>query len=368
MSASEREGGDRCASCGEPATTRFITELDNEPLCEDCSGRLLGGEVVAFFLPAEEEPSPPPEERFADLFKAARVLLKEGKAEEDQIYPTLAFANELGQGLVDFIEEKRGLVSAWDEAPSSWSDAVDRFSWRHPNIRPVKVVDRVIILERVPVDLRIHNYPIQDVEVPRVVVLTVYPHKRPPTPEQVAARYDKELLSVNIPHAESNKGRFEFSFHDGYLLIEVHHNRTSIPPEHMGGVFRDGKPEFPHPRLVGAFYKMLVGTTSGDGFARYLVTRSRGQAAASDTVIPACVALYLRDYGGMKEGTATHVLLNKHVLREHWKKLPEGYSDSASNQLWRDADKVKNRLLGSAYALYRYDPKYTARRVSRFSG
>ena len=36
-----------------------------------------------------------PEERFADLFKAARALLKKGITEEDQIYPTLAFANEL---------------------------------------------------------------------------------------------------------------------------------------------------------------------------------------------------------------------------------------------------------------------------------
>ncbi len=39
---------------------------------------------------------PPPVKRFADLFKAAQVLLREGVAEEDQIYPTLAFANELG--------------------------------------------------------------------------------------------------------------------------------------------------------------------------------------------------------------------------------------------------------------------------------
>src|SRR5215212_2238863 len=164
-----------------------------------------------------------------------------------------------------------------------------------------------------PVDLRIHDYPVQGVEVPRVVVLTVYPHKRPPTLEQIAARYDKELLGANIPHAEANKGRFEFSFRDGYLLIEVHHNRTSIPPEHMGAVFQDGKPEFPHPRLVRAFYKMLVGTTSGDGFARHLVTRRSGPAPASDTVIPACVAFYLRDYGGMKEGTEAHRLLNEHV-------------------------------------------------------
>jgi hypothetical protein len=367
MSASQQEEAERCASCGETATTRFVTELDNVPLCEGCSDRLLTEEALAYFPPTEEEPPPPPEERFADVFNAAQVLLKEGIAEEDQIYPTLAFANELGQGLVDLIEEKERLVSAWRDSSDSWAEAVDGFSRRHPSIRPVKVMDGVIILERVPLDVRIHNYPIQDVEVPRVVVLTVYPHKRPPTPEQVAARYDRELLDANIPHGGSKKGRFEFSFREGYLLIEVHHRRTSIPPEHMGAVFRDGNPEFPHPHLVGAFYKMLLGTSSGDGFARHLVTRKRGPAPASDTVIPACVAFYLRDSGGMKEGVEAHRLLREHVLRGHWKKLPEGHSDSASNQLWRDADKVKSKLLAAAYALQGYDPNYTARRVSRFS-
>src|SRR5215217_38156 len=272
MSASQQEGDERCVLCGEPATTQFVTKLDNVSLCEGCSGRMRAGDAIAYFPPTEEEPSPPPEERFADLFKAARVLLKEGITEEDQIYPTLAFTNELGKGLVDFIEEKERLVSAWEDGSDSWAEAVDEFSWRHPNIRPVKVMDGVVILERVPVDVRIHNYPIQEVDVPRVVVLAVYPHKRPPTLEQVASRYDKELLAASILHAEPNKGRFEFSFRDGYLLIEVHHSRTSIPPEHMGAVFRDGKPEFPHPHLVGAFYKMLMGTTSGDGFARHLVT------------------------------------------------------------------------------------------------
>ena len=35
------------------------------------------------------------EERFAPLFKATQVLLGEDIDEEDVIYPTLAFANEL---------------------------------------------------------------------------------------------------------------------------------------------------------------------------------------------------------------------------------------------------------------------------------
>ena len=166
MSTSEQVGGERCASCGGPATTRFVTELDDVPLCEGCSDHFLAGGAIVYSPPTEEEPQPPPEERFAELFRAAQVLLKESVAEEDQIYPTLAFANELGQGLVDLIEEKERLVSAWGDASDSWAEVVDEFSWRHPSIRPVKVVDGAVILERVPVDVRIHNYPLQDAEVP----------------------------------------------------------------------------------------------------------------------------------------------------------------------------------------------------------
>jgi hypothetical protein len=112
----------------------------------------------------------PPEERFADLFKAARILLEMGISEEDQIYPTLAFANELGQG-VEIIEQKERLVSAWEDCSDIWADAVGAFSRRCPSIRPVEVVDGVVVLERVPMSVRIDNYPIQDVEVPRVIVL-----------------------------------------------------------------------------------------------------------------------------------------------------------------------------------------------------
>jgi hypothetical protein len=357
MDLSEQENTERCASCGKQGANKVETGFDNVVLCDGCADRVRAGMAISYWLPSDEEPPPPPEERFADLFNAARVLLSEGVREEDQIYPTLAFANELGQGLEIILEQKEHPVSAWEDGSDSWTDAVDAFSRRYPSIRPVEVIEGVVVLERVPMSVRIDNYPIQDVEVPRVIVLAIYPHKKPPTLEQVAARYDSELAAADIPHAESKAGRFEFSWREGYLLIEIHHRRTSIPQEHMGVVFRDSKPEFPHPRLVGAFCEMLLGTTSKDGFARLLVPRKRGPTPPPDTIIPASVAFYLRNYGGMKEGMEAHRLLNEHVLRTHWKTLPEGHSDSASNQLWQDADKVKNKLLAAAHVFYRHDPE-----------
>jgi hypothetical protein len=189
-----------------------------------------------------------------------------------------------------------------------------------------------------------------------VVTISVFSHKRPATPEQVAALYDKLLSSAGIPHEQSASGQFPyFAFEGGYLLIEVGYKPTAIAPEHIGTVFQDRKPEFPHPRLVSEFYKMLLGSASGDGFARYLVTCRRGPAPKPYILIPACVAFYLRDYGGMREGAEAHRLINEYVLCEHRKELPEGHSDSVSNQLWRDVDKVKNKLLAAAYAICWYD-------------
>ena len=345
---------EECASCGRSSATRLVTEAGEVLLCEGCANRLLAGENISYWLPAEDEPPEPPEERFADLFKAARVLLEKGIADEDQIYPTLAFANEVGQGAGIVREQKERLVSAWEDGSDSWADAVDAFSRRHPSIRPVEVLGGVAVLERVPMSVRIDEYPIQDVEIPRVIVLTIHQHRRLPTPEQVAARYANELAAIGVPHAESQEGRFEFAFRDGHLQIEVHHKRTSVPQEYIGTMFRDSKLEFPHPNLVGAFYKMLLGTTSKDGFARYMVPRKRGPTPPPDTIIPASVAFFLRDYGGMKEGMKAHRLLNGHVLRTHWKTLPEGHSNSTSNQLWRDVDKVKNKLIAAQLAIHWY--------------
>jgi hypothetical protein len=166
MGLSEQEKTEHCASCGKPGANKLVTEPDNVVLCDRCADRLRAGEAISYWLPTEEESPPPPEERFAELFKAARVLLRESVTEEDQIYPTLALANELGQHVVDFVEEKERLVSAYKNGAGSWDEAVNWFSWEHASIRPVGVVDGVVILERIPVHVHVRNYPIADVDIP----------------------------------------------------------------------------------------------------------------------------------------------------------------------------------------------------------
>ena len=71
-------------------------------------------------------------------------------------------------------------------------------------------------------------------------------------------------------------------------------------------------------------------TPSGPGFAQNLITCSRGRTPGSDTLIPSCVADYLRHYGKIEGRKEIHRLLNEHVLSETWKTLPEdGYSFSS---------------------------------------
>jgi hypothetical protein len=96
MSITAQEKIEPCSSCGRPAADLLATEVDNVILCENCISRVRSGQEISYWGPSEPEPTWPPEERFSDLRKAAQILLREGVTEEDRIYPTLAFANELG--------------------------------------------------------------------------------------------------------------------------------------------------------------------------------------------------------------------------------------------------------------------------------
>jgi hypothetical protein len=343
----------------------LITETDDALFCDGCADRLRAGEAIAYWLPAEEEPSPPPEERFGELFKAARVLLRERIADEDLIYPTLAYANELGQEILEFKEEASMLASAWnggDQEP-----AVKRFLQRHDGMVPIDVVDGVVILSWIPVDGGVRMYPIPDEEIPEEVTIRILPHTRRLEPEHIASVYESILSSYEVSYGKSGNGGIDFEFAGGELLVRTFASTDTasrIPPEHAAAIFRDRKPEFIHPRLMAAFCQTLLGSGTGDGFARILTRRKRGDDPSHVKLIPACVAFYLKEYGGLR-GKAAHRLLNKH-LSGYVAKFPEqGSSESPNNELWRDAKKAGQKLLTAAHAIYEYDPEHTAYLVPR---
>jgi hypothetical protein len=284
----------------------------------------------------------PPEKRFEALFEAARALLKEGIGEEDRVFPTLAFAGEVGEGYVELKAAKDRLVAARKNV-ERWPLEVDEFMRACPPYRPVEVVDGALMLERIPVSVEIVNYVHPNIVLPRAVFVTVYPHRRLADPEHVATLYGETLRARGLTYSTHRGGSLHYDFYGGALHIELKHEREDANVELLGADF---EPKFPTPARVREYYKMLVGTPESFGFARYLVPRSRGRGWSADTLVPAWVASYLRRRGKIHSRTEIHDLLNKHVLRETWKTLPtEGYSSAEVNQLWRDVKKIEYRVV-----------------------
>src|SRR5918994_7323887 len=82
MGTTEPKKYEQCASCGSSGAHTLKIESAEVLLCDGCADRLRAGEAISFWPPTKEEPPPPPEDRFADLFKAARILLEMSISEE----------------------------------------------------------------------------------------------------------------------------------------------------------------------------------------------------------------------------------------------------------------------------------------------
>jgi len=313
-------------------------------------GLLRAREVMSSQSPTEKQP-PFAEERFNELFRAARTLLKQD-AEEDQIIPTLALAHQIGQGVLHLVAERTRFATIGEDT-EAWDKEADRFVHRYGSLRPVRVVEGVLILERLPVSVAVEDDPNQ--EVPREVTISVYSHRRLAKPEHVAYRYEKTLAVAGISHDEQRTGHMSFDFHGRSLLITIRNGSRGESLDGPDG-FRLVETSFPHPWLVQEFYRILLGSPSGDGFVRRLASRTRGGPPLAINLVPACVAVYLRGYGKIESRKEVHRLLNEHVLGETAKELPEeAYGSSETNQLWRDVSnhaKVGGPLSDAGYTLF----------------
>jgi hypothetical protein len=387
VNQTEREKVELCASCGKQAASKVVPELDNAVLCDDCANRLADrrrpGETFGYWE-SEEEPELSPEkrfaeleERFAPLFKAAQVLLREGIDEEDLIYPTLAHANELGQQISDrayanelglqqipdLAEEAGLLVSA--KPGVDWEAAVERFVERHAGIIPERITeDGVVILRWLPVVGHVRLYPITERKVPEKVTLRIRAHARLLEPEEITSVYERTLSAHEVNYGKGRTGSIDFATAEHTLEISTYASTdtaTRIPSKHAAAVFSNRNPEFIYPKLMAKFCQALLepgklpdGTRTG--YEHLLAYRKRGPGPTSTPkgtakLIRSCVAFFLEHYGGLEKGVAAHRLLNEHVqpLPDDVKELPdEGISDYQSTPLWRDAKKAGVRLEAAA--------------------
>jgi hypothetical protein len=130
------------------------------PTCQACVEDEMYKKRALFLVKESAEPL---EERFAGLFKAARVLLDEG-ADEDQIFPTLAWEalqtrnSDQGTQGGQLAELKASFLEAWMD-PETWELKARELLERTGRIRPVKVVDGVLILERAPAAVKCGAVP-----------------------------------------------------------------------------------------------------------------------------------------------------------------------------------------------------------------
>jgi hypothetical protein len=252
-------------------------------------------------------PAESPGERFAALFKAARVLLREQIGDEDKIIPTLRLAHQRG--------------------------------WRAPRIqydtvRVVEVVEDVPILERVGVTARGRRSLLTDVLTD--FVITLWPRSKKVSAKEIAGAYEKALKAEEVEWGKAG-GRITYDLNQVrgyYVLLTVERS----PFSKMRGE------AWPSPSLAGK-----VAGAPLEEFSDRLVIRRAGPKMNSETLIPAVVAYLLRhslavgtEIGGYKE---IHRLLNEHVLCEvPWKRrLPEKdyANDPLAKQLRRDVKKIE---------------------------
>jgi hypothetical protein len=290
-----------------------------------------------------KETEEPLEVRFAGVFEAARVLLEDG-TDEDRVFPTLAWAGlEVRDGGGKRAELRASLAEASGN-PEEWEHLTRDLSERTGRIRPIEVVGGVLVLERAPVAVKVWEGPKPEVWI------EVMPRLRPASPKEVASAYERVMGEHRLPCPEERAISLT-------SFLTEHHLRLIIEPVFLGIHVGDGPPDgqFPSPGLVeDASRGLLEG-----GLGERLRGRKSGPGWKPETLIPAIVAFFLRTYGGMDGRKEIHKLLNEHVLDPargghlpHLQRLPEeGMSTSASNQLWKNAERAHKQLIRTMHSL-----------------
>jgi hypothetical protein len=131
-----------------------------------------------------KESEEPPEVQFAGVFKAARVLLEDG-ADEDRVFPTLAWAgHEVRDGGGKRAELRVSLAEALGN-PEEWERLIGDLLERTGRIRPIEVVGGVLVLERSPVAVKVWEGPKPEVWI------EVMPRSKPASLAEVASLYEQ---------------------------------------------------------------------------------------------------------------------------------------------------------------------------------
>jgi hypothetical protein len=354
-----------CASCGRSGVGTLATEFDNVILCENCINLLRAGKAISYVGPAEPEATPPPEERFSELFKAARALLQESIEDENVIYPTLALANAIGYDL-DLASLKAQIVSQWDRSASQ--GALQGLVRRcNGGLRPVgRGEEGSLVVASVPAAAWVEHY--RGTQIPEQVDIRMFPHRAPNgTRSEVyaadcaVASYQEAVAAADIRHDnDSGQGPVDSYFESGVLHVTIRHREWPLDqPSHAPIVFSIRMPVFPHPDLVRNLCLAYLKGPNSSGFLRFLKPRGSGRSSDFGNLIPGCVATLLRDDGDL-QWPAVRQLLNQQKIFESVRgpfpedELERGYEQYHSRRkaLEKSTKKARQRLTLIAASIF----------------
>jgi hypothetical protein len=247
-----------------------------------------------------------PEKRCARLCKAARVLLEDRRADEDEIFPTLRLASAMGE---------------------------PRFRLQHWRVKMVRVVGEVPILRRRAYNAYADRGLMPSASDPiRAIYVVVSPSKRKTTADDIAEAYGNVLEHEDLAWGNRGGQVWHLFYTPDLLQLELMANYPFVSDPALRS--------WPSPAIVGSYAGAVIEEAGED-----LVLRKRGGEMSPDNLILAIVAQTLAD-AVPRRGTKinrkeVHRLLDSHVLcAAPWRKpLEDGNVDDV-RALWRNVKKV----------------------------
>jgi len=301
----------RCPECNSVLKRGFV--LYRSPL----QVREAGGSCAQCYLASDERGSgivatggigegfENPEQRHVGLFGAARALLQDRTADEDEIFPTLKLASKTGRR---------------------------RFRLLYRGVEMVRVVEEVPILRRNPVladgvsSIRSAGEPVT------AVIIKVTASRRAVRADHVARAYEQVLREEGMAWGGSG-GRVTYFLAGDTLQLEVQEF------DEFGTIGAERR--WPEPATIGRF-----GRAALDEFGESLILRKGGGGdMGSDNLIFAMVARVLADElprkGGKTNRKGVHRLLDMHLLpAASWRRpLSDGDPDG-ERRLWHNVKRV----------------------------
>ena len=341
----------KCEVCGKPAVACFSGwkllfaadgKTDYDPseevyFCQEHLEYLDEEGPIAVFSPADERPSPS-EEVFGEVFRAAKVLFRENILDEELIIPTLAFANQASAlSELKTLRERFAAIADDRERREQFST---EFEQRFRGLTPIGISDDVLVLKTLPISVDVSRYP--DTSILKEIRINVFMrHVKPP---EVAARYKWELEQAGVPYDESTQASVGYRSSGTYLSIVVDPGKDLDVDQVARLSSRDGQLTFPPPMFVRDNYASAKGSVTKKrfrGLGYSLGGRQSGDAAKADNLIPACVAWYLREQGGIADDHRVATLLNRELLEGCSKTEVRAKSGEA---IWKSIDKVGDSI------------------------